>query len=135
MRVRVRDCVRSCVEVIARTGMRVDLSDGLRLSVLEQVSAMVLQQLKADAEAFLGRAVKRCVITVPAHFNDAQRAATKDAGQSRETLGGHACSALLSGALLQSAEQGATDARLDPCCRLGGVARSKSGAFTTFSCV
>ncbi|EOD10959.1 hypothetical protein EMIHUDRAFT_311681 [Emiliania huxleyi CCMP1516] len=46
----------------------------------EQISAMVLEQLKADAEAFLGQAVKRAVITVPAHFNDAQRQATKDAG-------------------------------------------------------
>ena len=41
---------------------------------------MVLEQLKADAEAFLGEPVTRAVITVPAHFNDAQRQATKDAG-------------------------------------------------------
>lgn len=41
---------------------------------------MVLEQLKADAEAFLGEPVSRAVITVPAHFNDAQRQATKDAG-------------------------------------------------------
>jgi hypothetical protein len=40
----------------------------------------VLEQLKADAEAFLGEKVSRAVITVPAHFNDAQRQATKDAG-------------------------------------------------------
>ena len=46
----------------------------------EQVSAMVLEQLKADAEDFLGEPVKRAVITVPAHFNDSQRQATKDAG-------------------------------------------------------
>ena len=42
---------------------------------------MVLEQLKADAEAFLGEPISRAVITVPAHFNDAQRQATKDAGK------------------------------------------------------
>lgn len=46
----------------------------------EQISAMVLEQLKTDAEEFLGGPVDRAVITVPAHFNDAQRQATKDAG-------------------------------------------------------
>jgi molecular chaperone DnaK len=47
----------------------------------EQISAMVLQKLKADAEAFLGERIHRAVITVPAYFNDAQRQATRDAGQ------------------------------------------------------
>ena len=46
-----------------------------------EVSAMILQKLKADAEAFLGDKVTEAVITVPAYFNDAQRQATKDAGQ------------------------------------------------------
>ncbi len=45
-----------------------------------EISAMVLQKLKADAEAYLGETVKQAVITVPAYFNDAQRQATKDAG-------------------------------------------------------
>jgi len=45
-----------------------------------EISAMVLQKLKADAEKFLGYEVKEAVITVPAYFNDAQRQATKDAG-------------------------------------------------------
>ncbi len=47
----------------------------------EQISAMILQKLKADAEAHLGGKVKKAVITVPAYFNDSQRQATKDAGK------------------------------------------------------
>ena len=46
-----------------------------------EVSAMILQKLKTDAEAFLGEAVTDAVVTVPAYFNDAQRQATKDAGK------------------------------------------------------
>lgn len=46
-----------------------------------EISAMILQKLKADAEAYLGEKVEKAVITVPAYFNDSQRQATKDAGQ------------------------------------------------------
>ena len=47
----------------------------------QEISAMILQKLKADAEAYLGQSVTEAVITVPAYFNDAQRQATKDAGR------------------------------------------------------
>ncbi|MBT8507260.1 molecular chaperone DnaK [Methanomicrobiaceae archaeon CYW5] len=47
----------------------------------QEISAMILQKLKADAEAYLGEKISKAVITVPAYFNDAQRQATKDAGK------------------------------------------------------
>ncbi|QPJ85920.1 molecular chaperone DnaK [Sarcina sp. JB2] len=47
----------------------------------QEISAMILQKLKADAEAYLGESVSQAVITVPAYFNDAERQATKDAGK------------------------------------------------------
>ena len=47
----------------------------------QEISAMILQKLKADAEAYLGGTVSQAVITVPAYFSDAQRQATKDAGK------------------------------------------------------
>ena len=47
----------------------------------QQISAFILQKIKRDAETFLGEKIRKCVITVPAHFNDNQRQATKDAGE------------------------------------------------------
>lgn len=61
------------------TDYRVDI--GGRKRTPQEISAMILQKLKADAEAYLGEPVSDAVITVPAYFNDAQRQATKDAGR------------------------------------------------------
>ena len=61
------------------TDYKVDI-DGKKYTP-QEISAMILQKLKADAESYLGEKVSEAVITVPAYFNDAQRQATKDAGK------------------------------------------------------
>ncbi|RJX29585.1 MAG: molecular chaperone DnaK [Dethiobacter sp.] len=61
------------------TGFKVDI-DGKSYTP-QEISAMILQKLKADAESYLGEKVEKAVITVPAYFTDSQRQATKDAGR------------------------------------------------------
>ena len=73
--------VQSEQDVIGKPGEFVRLRCGERAISPEEVSALILKKLKADAERELGHIVDRAVITVPAYFNDAQRTATKRAGE------------------------------------------------------
>src|SRR5438034_5694066 len=68
------------IEQASNGGLEIVLGNGKKLTPPE-VSAMILQKLKTDSEAYLGDKVTQAVITVPAYFNDQQRQATKDAGQ------------------------------------------------------
>ena len=68
-------------EIAKRSNGDAGVSMGGKEYSAPEISAMVLQKLKADAEAYLGESVSEAVITVPAYFNDAQRQATKDAGK------------------------------------------------------
>ena len=68
------------VQAASNGGVEIILADGRKFTPPE-ISAMILQKLKTDAEAYLGDKVTQAVITVPAYFDDSQRQATKDAGQ------------------------------------------------------
>ncbi len=68
-------------EIVKRSNGDVGVKMGGKEYSAPEISAMVLQKLKADAEAYLGESVGEAVITVPAYFSDAQRQATKDAGK------------------------------------------------------
>jgi molecular chaperone DnaK len=76
-----REMVQAPYDIVAAPdgGVRVKMND--REHSPEEVSAMILSKLKADAEAKLGEKITEAVITVPAYFNDSQRKATKDAGK------------------------------------------------------
>ncbi|MDP3726536.1 MAG: molecular chaperone DnaK [bacterium] len=74
-----RSAVLFAVEKADNEGVRVKISD--KFHSPEEVSAIILQKMKRDAEAKLGEKITEAVITVPAYFDDAQRKATKDAGE------------------------------------------------------
>lgn len=72
---------RTVLEVKRKMGTDQKIKIGEKEYTPQQLSAFILQKIKRDTETFLGRPVSRAVITVPAHFNDNQRQATKDAGE------------------------------------------------------
>ncbi|MBM3493529.1 MAG: molecular chaperone DnaK [Armatimonadetes bacterium] len=72
---------RTVISIKRRMGTAEKIAIDDRTYTPEQISAMVLQKLKTDAEAYLGEKVDSAVITVPAYFNDSQRTATKNAGE------------------------------------------------------
>ena len=82
--------VQRCIDLVPYKVEKDDTSDGIVVTLADgksysppEITAMILQKLKADAEAYLGETVTEAVITVPAYFNDTQRQATKDAGTHR----------------------------------------------------
>merc|ERR1711887_258872 len=68
------------IEKNSKPNVKVETSQGVKTFAPEEISAMVLVKMKETAEAFLGKKVTHAVVTVPAYFNDNQRASTKDAG-------------------------------------------------------
>src|SRR5207248_9585759 len=77
---RTRKMVPNKLQAASNVGVGIGRSNGQKLTPPED-SAMILQKLKTDAEAYLGEKITRAVITVPAYFDDQQRQASKDAGQ------------------------------------------------------
>ncbi|MHA1731180.1 MAG: molecular chaperone DnaK [Promethearchaeota archaeon] len=61
--------------------VKIELDSGVKEFTPQDISAFILQKIRADAEAYLGEKIEKAVVTVPAYFNDAQRTATKDAGK------------------------------------------------------